>query len=320
MRYEFSKSVIDTVRVRAGYICSNPECRSMTIAGAEYSNEKTVCLGVVSHIIAASPKGPRGDKNVEKELITSVENAIYLCSNCSYLIDKNQGKDFSQNVLRKWKDEHENWIRNSLNKKWNDRNDNNTYIRASSKGQVNSITANEINFINTKKDNLDPIDVDRLFFERINLVIDRDFILNYNEGMKNGKLLKTHLAILDTFINNFNNPEDEFIDEEINKKYSDFIREVGWRIPKVTPHNLLRLIDCETYFNVSFREKLQSEEKRKGFSLVLHEILYFMGLKFDASRDAVPLPSTFKISYNSYCINIEEYDSFRKIVKKKIFI
>ena len=46
-----------------------------------------------------------------------ISNGIFLCANCSILIDKNNGVDFSIDQLREWKRGHEKWVRENLNKR-----------------------------------------------------------------------------------------------------------------------------------------------------------------------------------------------------------
>lgn len=45
----------------------------------------------------------------------AIENAIFLCSSCADLIDRNGGADFSVEALNKWKEQHEKWVRSHLN-------------------------------------------------------------------------------------------------------------------------------------------------------------------------------------------------------------
>jgi hypothetical protein len=106
MRDEFSQKIITTVAKRAGYHCSNPECRKLTI-GASKDNSKSTLIGIASHITAASEGGPRYDPQITKEERMSLENAIWLCGNCSILIDKDRLR-FPVNVLLQWKSMIEN--------------------------------------------------------------------------------------------------------------------------------------------------------------------------------------------------------------------
>ena len=46
-----------------------------------------------------------------------IANAIFLCSNCADMIDKNAGADFPIPRLREWKNQHEEWVRDNLNRR-----------------------------------------------------------------------------------------------------------------------------------------------------------------------------------------------------------
>jgi hypothetical protein len=115
-RDDFSPRVKDIVQKRAAYICSNPECRCLTVAPSRVAPERFVYIGQVSHITAAASGGPRYDPTITAEERSSPENAIHLCAVCATMIDKNQGIDFPADLLRQWKAHHEAWVTENLNK------------------------------------------------------------------------------------------------------------------------------------------------------------------------------------------------------------
>lgn len=115
-RDDFDPKVVDAVCRRASFICSNPGCMSLTIAPSAEDPSKYIYVGVVAHITAASPGGPRYDPILTSEQRSSIDNAIFLCSTCSVMVDKNNGLDFPAEVLQGWKQTHENWVREHLNK------------------------------------------------------------------------------------------------------------------------------------------------------------------------------------------------------------
>ncbi|WP_373496149.1 hypothetical protein [Aquiflexum sp.] len=63
-------------------------------------------VGIAAHITAASPNGPRFDPNLTEAERTSIENGIWLCPNCSILIDKDP-LSFPKTLLLEWKSESE---------------------------------------------------------------------------------------------------------------------------------------------------------------------------------------------------------------------
>jgi hypothetical protein len=65
-----------------------------------------VNLGVASHIIAASPGGPRFDSRLSAAERASVRNAIWLCQTCAKLIDSDEDR-YSLGKLAEWKSDAE---------------------------------------------------------------------------------------------------------------------------------------------------------------------------------------------------------------------
>jgi 5-methylcytosine-specific restriction endonuclease McrA len=116
MRDEFSPKTIDELSKRASFICSNPQCRCLTLAPSNESDSKYILTGKAAHITAASPGGPRYDPSLSHEQRSSISNGVYLCANCADKIDKNRGLDFPLSLIMQWKQEHEAWVRENLNK------------------------------------------------------------------------------------------------------------------------------------------------------------------------------------------------------------
>jgi hypothetical protein len=100
-RDDFKVSVKNTLAKRSAYVCSNPGCRKTTI-GASKDPDKSSNIGVASHICAASPGGPRFDSKMTTEERAGINNGIWLCQNCSKLIDVDVSS-FSVETLRFWK-------------------------------------------------------------------------------------------------------------------------------------------------------------------------------------------------------------------------
>lgn len=114
-RDDFDSKTIDALAKRASYICSNPECRSLTICPSEVNVEKYIYIGIAAHITSAAIKGPRYDATLTQEQRCSIENGIFLCVTCASMIDKNNGVDFSVEQLKQWKSQHDSWARSNLN-------------------------------------------------------------------------------------------------------------------------------------------------------------------------------------------------------------
>lgn len=101
MRDEFTLKTKDILAKRVSFNCSNPECKAQTI-GPNSNPQKTVSIGVAAHITAASAGGPRFNSSLSSQDRSDISNGIWLCENCSTLIDKDPIK-FSVNVLNTWK-------------------------------------------------------------------------------------------------------------------------------------------------------------------------------------------------------------------------
>ena len=90
-RWEFSFSVSKSTKMRAAFICSNPDCRLMTIGPSDVDEEKVQYNGTVAHILPAAEGGHRDIPGTTPEQRMHHENALFLCGSCSVLIDKNNG-------------------------------------------------------------------------------------------------------------------------------------------------------------------------------------------------------------------------------------
>lgn len=141
-RDDFSPSVKNSLKMRAAFICSNPDCKKLTIAPTENDETKVNYIAKAAHITAASEGGPRYDSSLTPDERSSISNAIFLCSNCADLIDKNDGFDYPTSMIKKWKVDHEIWIRNNLNKQIKNGE---TLINVTSINQKGGITAGIIN-------------------------------------------------------------------------------------------------------------------------------------------------------------------------------
>ena len=115
-RHEFSAAVTKALARRASYICSNPDCRALTLCPSNEDPLKSIYVGKAAHITAASPGGARYDDSLSSAERSDVTNGIFLCSTCADMIDKNLGLDFPADMLRRWKTNHEAFVRENLNK------------------------------------------------------------------------------------------------------------------------------------------------------------------------------------------------------------
>jgi hypothetical protein len=114
-RDEFLEPIKLALAKRASFVCSNPDCRALTVAPADSDAKSVLYIGKAAHICAAATGGPRFDQNMTAVERSSIENAIFLCGSCADMIDRNGGQDFSVADLHHWKKQHEEWVRAHLN-------------------------------------------------------------------------------------------------------------------------------------------------------------------------------------------------------------
>lgn len=114
-RDNFPPSIIRTLRERVNGLCSNPDCRRVTLGPQESSKNKSVIIGQAAHISAASPGGPRYDGKMTEDERKSIENGIWLCDNCARKIDRDTGT-YSVSLLKSWKITSERFATQQLDK------------------------------------------------------------------------------------------------------------------------------------------------------------------------------------------------------------
>ena len=118
VRNEFKKNTREQLMIRAGLRCSNPFCRKMTVA-FDPEIGKTISIGEAAHIVAAIKGGPRNDGRPEynSKYIKSINNGLWLCSNCHSMIDKPGNEEkYSVELLHQWKNEAESIYINQISK------------------------------------------------------------------------------------------------------------------------------------------------------------------------------------------------------------
>lgn len=94
---------------RSGGICAFPHCNeSLSPVDSE------ALIGEIAHIVAVSSDGPRGDSQYPQDKLNTYENLILLCPTHHTLVDDGSCQ-YSADDLRKWKEDHENWVNQRLN-------------------------------------------------------------------------------------------------------------------------------------------------------------------------------------------------------------
>lgn len=84
---DFSPKTIDTLAKRAGYLCSNPDCRARTV-GPNSEPDKATIIGEAAHIYGARPGAVRFNPKMTDVARAEITNGIWLCRNCHKIIDR----------------------------------------------------------------------------------------------------------------------------------------------------------------------------------------------------------------------------------------
>jgi hypothetical protein len=101
VRDEFRQATKDLMAKRAGWLCSNPDCRCATVGAAE-GHDGVINIGVAAHITAASSDGPRYDPSLTSEQRRHHSNGIWLCQKDGKAVDSDE-QHFTIEMLQKWK-------------------------------------------------------------------------------------------------------------------------------------------------------------------------------------------------------------------------
>lgn len=111
---DFSKSVKTALAQRAAYICSNPDCRCMTLRLSGDEASKATYRGRAVAICGAEG-GLRHDASMNSNQRKAIDNAIFLCVKCAETTSRNKGAHYPASLLRQWKEQHKRWVRANLN-------------------------------------------------------------------------------------------------------------------------------------------------------------------------------------------------------------
>jgi hypothetical protein len=94
--------------------CAFPKCQRECVH-EETEHDPTAIIGKIAHIVAHSSIGPRADPSYPENLRDRYENLILLCPTHHDTVDV-QPNTYSAADLRRWKSEHETWVRLSLSR------------------------------------------------------------------------------------------------------------------------------------------------------------------------------------------------------------
>lgn len=113
-RDNFTVKITTIMRQRAGEVCSNPKCQVSTAGPC--GRDRVTSIGVGAHIHAAAPGGKRYLASMTSEERMALENGIWLCANCSIMIDRDADV-YTAEKLRQWRYEAEQRAADGLGKR-----------------------------------------------------------------------------------------------------------------------------------------------------------------------------------------------------------
>lgn len=114
-RDDFPARIRHQIEKKSAYRCSNPSCCKVLIGPSE-DFTRVVSMGIVSHICAAAPKGPRYDPSMTPSERSSEENGLLLCRYCAALVDADD-VSYPPELPRLWKKKAYERAREELGKR-----------------------------------------------------------------------------------------------------------------------------------------------------------------------------------------------------------
>jgi len=108
-RDDFSPKTRLQIAKRAGWLCSDPSCRRLTV-GSNSEGDDEIMLGIAAHICAAAPGGPRYNSNQTPEQRSAPDNGIWMCRIHAAAIDAKDSK-YTETLLYEWKAKAQEYAR-----------------------------------------------------------------------------------------------------------------------------------------------------------------------------------------------------------------
>lgn len=110
---DFNQRIKRQLADTAGHICSFPGCGVRTVGASRKVRGAVNNVGKASHIVAASPGGPRSNPTMAPAALRSFDNGIWLCSTCADKVD-NDPTTYTVELLHEWKHAAEDRSRRSV--------------------------------------------------------------------------------------------------------------------------------------------------------------------------------------------------------------
>jgi hypothetical protein len=101
----FLKKTKAILAKRAGYLCSNPECKAHT-TGPSSDITAFITIGEAAHMYGAAKGSPRYNPFMTPAERAHIRNGIWLCCSCHTMVDADPDK-YPAELLAAWKNDHE---------------------------------------------------------------------------------------------------------------------------------------------------------------------------------------------------------------------
>lgn len=108
MSPDFKQPTKRILAERAGYRCSNPDCRTPTV-GPNSDHSKSTKIGEAAHIYGAREGAKRYKANMSNDSRAELTNGIWLCKNCHKKIDTDEVL-YTPDLLFRWRELHEKYV------------------------------------------------------------------------------------------------------------------------------------------------------------------------------------------------------------------
>jgi hypothetical protein len=301
-RDNFSSEVINAIKLQSAYICSNPECRKLTVAPALSDKMKVQYFGKIAHINAAAVNGPKYNVRMTVSERKAIGNAIFLCSNCADMIDKNKGDDYPADLLHSWKETHKEWVLANLNK-----GPQNKTVSVGSKFQSGGITAHIVNLT------LSPIqaDNDKQFdqktFKRSMKVFDDDQIHRFCDALlSNGECRYNDMRRLEELLEFYRKPVNRYLNTKVEKLLEAFAS----KMPALA-----------SFVSIKNFDKWPYSQPSTNFTIQLRpELLRDTGYRKREEGDLEKWNNLFLELIKKVKAMKKNYEAFRKMVKSELHV
>ena len=106
-----SEAVGRLMLAHSGGYCANPEC--LRDLFGEFASGRVSSVAEIAHVIADSPRGPRGKQPTQFPDRASYANLILLCPTCHAIVDK-YAAEYPVERLKEWKAQHVDRLRSAF--------------------------------------------------------------------------------------------------------------------------------------------------------------------------------------------------------------